>query len=235
MNNQYLSDTFLDLSTPLIADACLRLGKPLRTAPTGIKPLVQGRRAAGRVLPVQHHGSVDILLEAMSKGEPGDVLVVDNERRTDEGCIGDLASLEAQTCGLAGIIVWGCHRDTAELLRIGLPVFSYGCYPAGPTRLDPRAPDALVNASFGEARVSSEDAVFADDDGVLFVSLEYAKSVLSTAYSIWQIERLQAEAIKRGEKLHEQLRFEDYLTKRAKDPSYTFRKHLRALGGAIEE
>ena len=45
----------------------------------------------------------------------------------------------------------------------------------------------------------------------------------------------QAEAIKRGEKLHEQLRFEEYLTKRAQDPTYTFRKHLRALGGAIEE
>ncbi|WP_445348055.1 hypothetical protein [Desulforudis sp. DRI-14] len=52
--------------------------------------------------------------------------------------------LEAMACGLAGMVVWGCHRDSEEL--------------AG-----------------------------------------------------------------------------DYLTRRAADPSYTFRRYLRDLGGAIEE
>ena len=32
MNNRQLSETFSELSTPLIADACLRLNIPLRLA-----------------------------------------------------------------------------------------------------------------------------------------------------------------------------------------------------------
>jgi regulator of RNase E activity RraA len=64
-----------------------------------------------------HYGSVDIFLEAMGTAKPGDILVIDNQGRMDEGCIGDLTTLEAQACGLAGIIVWGCHRDTRSWHR----------------------------------------------------------------------------------------------------------------------
>jgi 4-hydroxy-4-methyl-2-oxoglutarate aldolase len=38
-----------------------------------------------------------------------------------------------------------------------------------------------------------------------------------------------------GESLRQQTAFDDYLAKRAADPLYTFRRHLREVGGAIEE
>jgi 4-hydroxy-4-methyl-2-oxoglutarate aldolase len=235
MLNQQLFDAFSELSTPLLADACLRLGLSLRLAPPGIRPLLPASRVAGRVLPVRHYGSVDIFLEAMGAAEPGDVLVIDNEGRLDEGCIGDLTVLEAQAWDLAGIVVWGAHRDTAELEQIGFPVFSYGTCPAGPRRLDPPDPDALRSARFGDCAVGKEDIVFGDQDGVLFAPGQRAEELLATARSIWQTEREQARAVRSGKTLREQLRFDDYLARRAADPSYTFRKHLRVLGGAIEE
>ncbi|MFZ5898949.1 MAG: RraA family protein [Bacillota bacterium] len=144
MENAEIAASCAGLSTPLIADACLRLGLPLRPAPPGIRPVLPGSRMAGRVLPARHYGSVDVFLEAMMNASPGDVLVIDNGGRLDEGCVGDLTVLEAMACGLAGMVVWGCHRDSEEL--------------AG-----------------------------------------------------------------------------DYLARRAADPSYTFRRYLRDLGGAIEE
>ena len=235
MNNQQLHDMFSQLSTPLLADASLRLKIPLRVAPPGIRPLTLESQIAGRALPVRHSGSVDIFLEAMGNAQPGDILVIDNQGRMDEGCIGDLTALEAQACGLAGIVVWGAHRDTPELHQIGFPILSYGTYPAGPQRLDPRDHQALGSARFGAFTVTGEDAVFADADGVLFLLISQSEEILAAAQAIWRKERRQAEEIQAGKKLRQQLQFDDYLAKRSGDPSYTFRQHLRRVGGAIEE
>lgn len=235
MNNQQLTESFSELSTPLLADGCVRLHIPLRLAPAGIRPLRMETHIAGRALPVRHYGSVDIFLEAMGTAQPGDILVIDNQGRLDEGCIGDLTVLEAQACGLAGIIVWGGHRDSMELHQIGFPVFSYGSFPAGPQRLDPRPPQALGLAQFGEFTVTAEDVVFADADGVLFAPDRQVDEIISTAHTIWKKERRQAEEIRAGKTLREQLRFEEYLARRSADAEYTFRQHLRAIGGAIEE
>jgi regulator of RNase E activity RraA len=235
MEAELLSRAFADFSTPLIADAALRLKIALRIAPSGIRAVNDNQRVAGPALPVRHFGSVDVFLEAMLGARPGDVLVIDNGGRLDEGCIGDLIALEAENCGLGGIIVWGAHRDTPELRHIRLPVFSYGACPSGPQRLDTRDPLALRSGRFGIFVVESSDIVFADDDGCVFIGEEFADDLLRVAREIWQSERHQAEAIKSGHSLREQLEFERYLEQRAADPSHTFREHLRKIRGAIEE
>ena len=235
ISNRSLSAEFSSLSTPLIADACLRVKVPLRVASSVIRPLVRGMRVAGRVLPARHRGSVDVFLEAMQKALPGDVLVIDNEGRIDESCVGDLTVLEARAWSLAGLVVRGYHRDTDELVKIGFPVFSYGSHPAGPRRLDQRAREDLSSVQWDDFSVNSNDVVFADDDGVLFVQSGAVEKVLEAAKAILKVERRQAELIQTGKKLSVQLDFDSYLTKRNSDPSYTLRRHLRERGGAVEE
>lgn len=235
MDHQELRRRFATLTTAHLADACLRAQVPVRCAPAALGTVMPGSRLAGRVSPAQHVGSVDIFLEALEGAAPGDVLVVDNRGRLDEACVGDLVALEAQAAGLEGLVIWGLHRDTADIRAIGLPVFSLGAIPTGPQRLDARPHDALASATVGDWPVGREDLVLGDDDGVLFVPAAGAVDLFRLAETIRDTERRQAERIRAGVSLRSQLQFDSYLAQRQRTPSLSFRGHLRAVGGAIEE
>ncbi len=234
MDHHELRRRFGTLTTAHLADACIRAQLPVRCGPARVQAVVPGTRMAGRAAPTRHVGSVDIILEAFERAAPGDVLVVDNGGRLDEACVGDLVVQEAQSAGLVGIVVWGLHRDTADIRAIGLPVFSLGAVPTGPLRLGARLPDAVESATVGEWTVGTADLVFGDDDGVLLVPAARAEDVLTLGETIRDTERRQADRIRAGVSLRRQVQFDTYLARREQTPSLTFREHLRAVGGAIE-
>ena len=189
------------------------------------------RRVNGRAVAVEHRGSVDVFLEAFGRTENGNVLVVNNGGRDDEGCIGDLVALEAANAGIAGIVIWGRHRDSAVLATLPLGVWSTGTNPVGPAGVRESAHEGVL---VGEARINDGDLVVADEDGVVFVPAEAAERVLGAAREIEWAERRQADRARGGESLREQLRFDEYLERRAADPAFTFRDHLRAISSHIE-
>jgi regulator of RNase E activity RraA len=224
-----------ELATAHLADACLRVRVPLRCAPHTMCPAVTGMKANGRARPVRHVGSVDVFLEAIEQASKGDILVVDNDGRFDESCIGDLVVREAQGAGLGGIVIWGLHRDSLEVSEIALPLFSLGVTSAGPQRLDPRPADVFDAAQIGPHLVTSGDLVVADGDGVVFLPQQHAPAIIAAAAAIREVERDQAVKMLNGQSLRDQLRFREFLTRRRSNPQHSFRQHLREIGGAIEE
>lgn len=236
MDNAEMAALFQNLTTPHVADACLRRGVEVRCAPWDLRPLSPSSCwVAGRVQPARHYGSVDVFLEALDNARPGDVLVIDNGGRQDEACVGDLIALETKTAGLAAIVIWGFHRDTPELLEIGLPLFSLGAFPTGPLRVDQREADALVSARVGPWVVSADDVAMGDENGVLFMPIARAEEIATAARSIRETERAQAEQMRQGTSLRAQLQFTDFISRRSSNPGLTFRQHLRRIGGAVEE
>jgi 4-hydroxy-4-methyl-2-oxoglutarate aldolase len=230
--SMYRSEMLENLSTAHLADGCLRAG--VRPRCVGLRPVTPGMRMAGPARVVHHYGSVDIFLETFESASPGDVLVIDNTGRADESCIGDLVTIEAKQAGLAGIVVWGYHRDTAEIRNLGLPVFSLGAISAGPVRLDPRDDAPFGNGTIAGVAVDNSDFVAADDDGVLFLPGASLESIAQAARAIRETELRQAARVQSGISLRSQLRFSEFLEHRRKNPALTFRDHLASIGGAIE-
>jgi len=226
---------FQGLTTPHLADACLRSGVDVRCAPYDVRAVGPSNRAVGTVRPVRHYGSVDVFLEALEQASPGEIMVIDNAGRRDEACVGDLIVLETKAANLEGMVIWGLHRDTPELLEIGLPLFSLGGCPTGPQRLESRGADALVSARVGAWTVDAGDIAMGDANGVLFVPAARAEEIAALALSIRDTERTQFAKMRRGTSLRAQLQFSDFLARRSENSAITFRDHLRRIGGAIEE
>jgi 4-hydroxy-4-methyl-2-oxoglutarate aldolase len=224
-----------DWTTPFIADACALLQLPIRLGPPHIRPIRASMKVAGPACPAKHAGSTDVFLEAIAAASAGDVLVIDNVGRLDEGCIGDLVAGEAHVAGLAGIVVYGAHRDTAAIEAIGIPVWSLGTCPAGPQELRSRSVHALEAASLGgHVTVTKDDFLFADFDGVAVVTRADLARVVAAARDIAARERAQAHRLLAGERLRDQLRLDAYVARRQAEPTFTFRDHIKSLGGAIE-
>jgi regulator of RNase E activity RraA len=228
-----LAQRFAALTTPHLADACVRAGVPVRCGPAGLRPLA-ATHVIGRARPARHAGSVDVFLEALERAEPGDVLVADNGGRLDESCIGDLIALEAREAGIAAIVIWGLHRDTTDIREIGIPLVSLGSIPTGPLAAGPRHPDALASAQLGDWTVDATDLIAVDADGVLVIPADRAEELFTLAERIRDTERRQARLIEAGTSLREQVGFARYLADRATEPDLTFREHLRRVGGEIE-
>jgi len=76
------------------------------------------------------------------------MLVVDNGGLLDEACVGDLVALEAHAAGMEGMVIWGLHRDTADIRAIGLPVFSLGAILTGSSSSTPARPSSFTSLGY---------------------------------------------------------------------------------------
>ena len=134
-------EEFNALSTPVVFDACLRLQVPVRSAPAGVRAVSPNMKAAGRVSPVRHYGSVDASLWFA-------LAVLRYQRAGGEASrVGDEylpALLEIAEAYRAGIPSLGIEADAGMLIRAGDPTLN-------PTWMDAKTARGAVTPRYGFA------------------------------------------------------------------------------------
>jgi 4-hydroxy-4-methyl-2-oxoglutarate aldolase len=186
-------------STSLLSDALDRLGLP--GSAWGVRALADGQRMVGRAFTVRYvpaghpAGTVGDYIDDV---DPGSVVVLDNDGRTDCTVWGDILTAVAAHRGVSGTAINGVCRDTRRALDIHYPIYSAGRFMrTGKDRVEVADMGGVV--SLGDAQVHQGDIVVGDDDGVVVIPAAHEEEVLQTAAGIATREGLiLAEALAQG-------------------------------------
>ncbi|HSO93901.1 MAG TPA: RraA family protein, partial [Candidatus Dormibacteraeota bacterium] len=91
-------------------------------------PLIQiipGSRIAGPARTVQCAQDDNLMVHAvMEKITPGDVLVITMPLPAPVALMGELLATQALQHGAAGVLIDGAVRDSADLVKLGLPIWA---------------------------------------------------------------------------------------------------------------
>jgi hypothetical protein len=116
------------------------------------------------------------------------------------------------------------------------PHLADACLRAGlPVRCAPASLHAVVPGSRASGRVRPVQHVGSVDIFLEALPHDRVPDIVALARQIRDTEAHQAQTIAAGTTLRRQLSLDESLSRRRADPSYDFRRHLRAIGGAVEE
>lgn len=212
MSDKTLFNTIrTELFTAVVGDVLDKLGYLNQFLPPEIMPLDKQMRVVGRAMPVLE---ADVF--AATNPSPGPLankpfgLVFEalDDLREDEIYIatgaslryalwGGLMTARAQHLKAAGAILDGFVRDSFEIEKLGLPVFSRGTYaqdqgPRGKV-IDWRCPIEI-----GGIRIQPGDLLFGDREGVLVIPRAVEQQAIDLALEKVRTENQVAIAIRNG-------------------------------------
>ncbi len=165
------------LPTTNVADCMNRLYVVRGLRPMGIPAEI---KLAGPALTVRT-GPADNLFvnKAIDAARPGDVIVVDCCGGHSHAFVGEIMARYAQSRGVAGLVIDGPVRDSAELSDLRLPIFAAGVSTSGPWRNGPG--EIGYPVCCGGVPVMPGDLVLGDADGIVIVPRADAEAVVAAA------------------------------------------------------
>ena len=161
-----------------------------------LRPLGPGQFACGPAVTVRTvPGDWAKSVEAIDMARSGDVIVIDAAGRPP-AVWGELASESALNKGVAGLVCWGAVRDTADIRRLGLPVWTrHVVSHAG----DPHGLGEINQPiEIAGQRIRPGDWIVADDDGVIVLPRERAVEKANRAADVLEAENRTRAEIRDG-------------------------------------
>ena len=169
---------------------------------SSIKSMIPGLRCAGRALTVKTApGYNRRCLEALARADKGDVIVISAGGPAEVAVWGGMVHWNASRKGLAGVVMDGMMRDTAETRTSGssIPLFALGQVPAIAGFGTPTSGTLGEPIVCGGAPVRTGDLIYGDDDGVVVVPSEQAGAVLKAGRDRVAKEEKTRERLRNGE------------------------------------
>ncbi|SAK52552.1 transferase [Caballeronia glebae] len=199
-----LVELLAGLDTPGVSDALDKLG--IHGQALGIAPLADYTKVVvGPAFTVKYvpasvpPGTVGDFIDDVAEG---DVVVIDNDGRTDCTVWGDIMTQYAGLRGIAATVIDGVCRDVNKALGDGYPLFTSGRFMrTGKDRVQVESVNSTVG--IGTVRVASRDVVVADANGVVIVPRARAREVAATARQIEETESRIREQLAQGKTLGE--------------------------------
>lgn len=191
------------IDTASLSDA----NKALHVLPSAIRPLVPGRRMAGRAVTAVANGDLMSVIGALEIGGLDDVLVV-GTRGFDQAVAGELFGTEAFRRGMSGVVIDGLSRDSTALRKLGMPFYSRGVTPKAPPALS--VPEIQVPLLIDDVEVLPGDILVGDDDGVIVGTAAEFAAIVDAAEAIQTREKALRISIEDGHSLFDTLNFAEH-------------------------
>jgi len=189
-----LRDILLKVSTANLTDALHHRG-----VLEGIRPITPGAKMAGSALTVRTApGDFAKPVEAIDHAQPGDVIVIE-AGGVGPAVWGELATNSCLQRQVAGVVIDGGIRDTADIRALNFAAFARHIMPHSG---EPRGLGEIgVPIQIAGVDIRPGDWLLGDDDGVVVVARERAVEYANRAQDVLERENRVREEIKRGSTL----------------------------------
>ncbi|MEP3274798.1 MAG: RraA family protein [Stappiaceae bacterium] len=201
-----------ELFSAVIGDVMDKIGLTRQFLPPHLNVLDRSMIIAGRAMTVLEadvydevcEGSANpimaqpfgLMFEALDSLKENDVYICTGAS-PNFALWGGLMSTRALHLKAAGAVVDGYVRDSNEILELGLPVATQGCYAQdqGPRG---KVFDYGVPLTIGQVRIKPGDIIFGDCDGVLCVPREQEGEIIAAALEKVRGESAVRKALQEG-------------------------------------
>ena len=142
-------------------------GEQARVVAPGLRHFGGKRRFNGAVVTVKCFEDNSRVRELVTTPGDGRVLLVDGGGSTRYALLGDMLGREALAHGWAGVVVYGCVRDTSVLETLKFGVMALASTPRSSMKNGEGTVGVPVEIAGTPCRPG--DLLFADDDGIVVI------------------------------------------------------------------
>lgn len=162
-----------------------------------IKPIDRSMSLCGPAFTVESAPRDNIMLQlAIHYAQAGDIIVVSAGEYEEAGSFGDVLGNACVAKGIAGVVTDSGVRDTADLIKLGLPVFSLSVCIRGTVK--ETLGQVNGNIIVGGQEIRPGDVIRGDADGLVTVRKEDAAEVARKSAAREEAESGYIEAYKSG-------------------------------------